>query len=114
MNIQPVKNIIPNILEWAKSQIPNYDVCWGFDGGRDDWFPFDFHASIDWEKACNEKYLGILDCRPFIGVYDSDEIHDYEILFIDGKMVCLSHKVATRAIEIITGLETTEQKLCLS
>lgn len=88
MNIQPVKNIIPTILEWAKKQMPNYDVCWWFDGGRDYWFPFDFHASIDWEKACNEKYLGILDCRPFWGVYDSNEIHDYEILFIDGKMVC--------------------------
>lgn len=43
MNIQPVKNIIPTILEWAKKQTPNYDVCWWFDGGRDYWFPFDFH-----------------------------------------------------------------------
>jgi hypothetical protein len=90
MKFEPVKNIVPNLIAWAKTQTPNYDIAWGFNCGEDSWFSWDFQNSIDWERATSEKYIGILNCNPFGGHYGSGESHNYKFLFVDGKIVCLS------------------------
>jgi hypothetical protein len=97
MKIENVKNVVPYILKWAEFQSPNYECFWEFNCGSDSWFPWDFNNSVDWVKATSERYIGVLNCSPFYGHYDSDEVHDYNILFVDGKIACVSLKVGDRS-----------------
>jgi len=97
MNVIAVKNIIPTLIDWAETQTPNYDCWWEFSVGSDNWFSFDFCNVVDWGKATQEKYIGILDCGPFYGHYDSDEVHEYKFLYVANKIVAISFKVGDKS-----------------
>lgn len=94
MKIESINNIIPEVIEWSLPQEPDFGF-WNFftDGG-----PFEqFEYLLDSGKIEEDKILGVVDCIPFNGHYQSDEVHDYNVIFFRGEYVGINHKVADKS-----------------
>lgn len=96
MKIESINNIIPEVIEWSTTKEPNFNV-WHFfmccDGT-----PFEqFEYLLDIGKIEEDKILGIVTNTPFDGGYDSDEVHDYNVIYFLGEYVGINHKVADRS-----------------
>jgi len=107
--IEVVKNIIPTIIEWATGKTPEYSH-WEFGGcGEYGVFDMGFQDSVDFEKACEDKVIGIITKTPFDGHYSSDEVHDYQPVYFLGNVVALTHKVADRSDRYVYWIDSEKK-----
>ena len=94
MKIESINNIIPEVIEWSATKEPDFG-WWNFfcDGS-----PFcEFEYLLNWEKISENKILGIVSETPFDGNYQSDEVHDYQVIYFRGEYVGINHKVADKS-----------------
>lgn len=96
MNIEHINNIIPEVIEWSATKEPDFS-SWLFFNCCDG-TPFEqFEYLLNLNLMEQDKVLGIVSNTPFDGNYDSDEVHDYQVVYFLGEYVGINHKIADKS-----------------
>lgn len=94
VDIEGIRNVVPYIIEHAKTLVPSFDKSWEFGDGYETWFPMFTQDAINFYKACeDEKWITTIEIDAFYGSYWSDEVHRYKMLWYRGELKAINFMV---------------------
>lgn len=91
IKLTKIQDIVPYILEHAKTLPVAFEKAYEHLDGYETWFPIETETFVDFVAADEAKYMTVVEVNAFYGSYWSDEIHRYKLLWVDGEYKAINY-----------------------
>lgn len=93
VKLTKIQDIVPYILEHAKTLPIAFEKAYEHLDGYETWFPIETETFVDFVAADEAKYMTVVEVDAFYGLFQSDEIHRYKLLWVDGEYKAINYMV---------------------
>lgn len=93
VKLTKIHDIVPYILEHAKTLPLVFEKAYEHLDGYETWFPIETETFVDFVAADEAKYMTVVEVHAFYGQFSSDEIHRYKLLWVDGAYKAINYMV---------------------